>query len=60
MRYPRILTMEPGIVAHGENFNVWCGGKAIIIRDQKMKQKSPIREFLQGGPGIPTISQGML
>lgn len=60
MRYPRIFTVEPGVVAHGENFNVRCGGKTVIIRDQKMKQKSPIRGFLRGGPGIPAISQGML
>lgn len=43
---PRILTMEPGMVAHGDNVNVWCGGKTIIVRDQKMEQRFPIREFL--------------
>lgn len=52
--------MEPGMVAHRDNVNVWCGGKTIIVRDQKMEQRFPIREFLQGGPGIPTISQGVL
>lgn len=60
MWYPRILTMEPGVVAHRDNVNVCCGGKTIIVRDQKMEQRFSIREFLQGGPGIPTISQGVL